>query len=132
MSAVVLGLAAAAGLAVLVDLAASTRWAVARTGGRVRGPLAAVLGGLVAVYRLAWSPRSAGMCRFEPSCSAYARDAVRAFGGVRGGLLAVRRVLRCQPLCAGGYDPVPARAARPARDNQKQDVDLAAPAGSGS
>jgi putative membrane protein insertion efficiency factor len=117
---------------VLVDLAASTRWAVARTGGRVRGPLAAVLGGLVAAYRLAWSPRSAGMCRFEPSCSAYARDAVRAFGGVRGGLLAVRRVLRCQPLSAGGYDPVPTRAARPARDNQKQDVDLAAPAGSGS
>ncbi|MCM3923892.1 membrane protein insertion efficiency factor YidD [Frankia sp. AiPs1] len=47
------------------------------------------------------------MCRFEPSCSAYALTAVRRHGGMRGGALAVGRLLRCQPLSAGGYDPVP-------------------------
>lgn len=75
--------------------------------GAVRGPLAGALAGLVVLYRATWSSRNAGMCRFEPSCSAYALTAVRRHGGVRGGVLAVVRVLRCQPLCAGGYQPVP-------------------------
>lgn len=75
--------------------------------GAVRGPLAWVLAGLVRLYRAGWSGRNAGVCRFEPSCSAYALAAVHRHGGVRGGALAVRRVLRCQPFSAGGYDPVP-------------------------
>jgi uncharacterized protein len=77
--------------------------------GNPRSPLAFVLGGLVRLYRAGWSVRSAGLCRFEPSCSAYALEAVRRHGGVGGGLLALRRLLRCQPLSRGGYDPVPAR-----------------------
>jgi putative membrane protein insertion efficiency factor len=77
--------------------------------GNLRSPLAVVLVGLVRLYRAGWSVRSAGVCRFEPSCSAYAWEAVRRHGGVGGGLLALRRLLRCQPLSRGGYDPVPVR-----------------------
>ncbi|WP_285222877.1 membrane protein insertion efficiency factor YidD [Frankia nepalensis] len=80
--------------------------------GAVRGPLAWLLAALVRAYQLTLSRRMAGMCRFEPSCSAYALTAVRTFGGVRGGLLACWRLLRCQPLSRGGYDPVPVESAR--------------------
>lgn len=48
-----------------------------------------------------------GACRFQPTCSEYAALAVATHGPVRGSLLAVLRVLRCQPLCRGGFDPVP-------------------------
>jgi len=47
------------------------------------------------------------MCRFEPSCSRYALDALERHGALKGALLAVWRVLRCNPLSKGGYDPVP-------------------------
>ncbi|MCK9895251.1 membrane protein insertion efficiency factor YidD [Frankia sp. AgB32] len=105
---VVLGAAAVADV-VLASRAARRRVpGLARTpAGAVRGPLVWFVGGLVRLYRAAWSSRNAGMCRFEPSCSAYALEAVRRHGGVRGGVLALARVLRCQPLSAGGYDPVP-------------------------
>jgi len=48
-----------------------------------------------------------GACRFQPTCSEYATLAVATHGPLRGGWLAVRRVLRCHPLCRGGFDPVP-------------------------
>ncbi|HPG95218.1 MAG TPA: membrane protein insertion efficiency factor YidD [Dokdonella sp.] len=48
-------------------------------------------------------------CRFHPSCSDYARVAVARFGSARGSWLALNRLLRCQPLCKGGLDPVPAQ-----------------------
>lgn len=47
-----------------------------------------------------------GSCRFQPTCSEYAAIAVSEYGVVRGGWMALRRVLRCQPLCRGGFDPV--------------------------
>jgi len=66
---------------------------------------ASVLGALWA-YRATVSPFLGPGCRFAPSCSVYACDAVRRYGVTRGGWLAVRRVLRCHPFHSGGWDPV--------------------------
>lgn len=62
---------------------------------------------LLRAYRLVVSPLYGQVCRYHPSCSAYALDAVTRFGSVRGGWLAARRLVRCHPWAAGGYDPVP-------------------------
>ncbi len=63
---------------------------------------------LIGLYRRFISPLKKGpTCRFVPTCSQYALEAIRAHGAVRGTYLAVWRVLRCNPLCKGGYDPVP-------------------------
>ncbi|MFN2460616.1 MAG: membrane protein insertion efficiency factor YidD [Candidatus Velthaea sp.] len=58
-------------------------------------------------YKLAISPLLPPACRFLPTCSAYAQEAVEKHGAVRGILLAARRLGRCHPLHPGGYDPVP-------------------------
>ncbi|HET6948545.1 MAG TPA: membrane protein insertion efficiency factor YidD [bacterium] len=62
---------------------------------------------LVRAYQRFVSPYTPPSCRFYPSCSAYAVDAIARYGAWRGGYLAVRRLLRCHPFHAGGYDPVP-------------------------
>ncbi|MDH3460323.1 MAG: membrane protein insertion efficiency factor YidD [Burkholderiaceae bacterium] len=62
---------------------------------------------LVDAYRLLLSPWLGTQCRFEPSCSAYAREALQTTGAATGSYLAVRRLLRCHPWCQGGHDPVP-------------------------
>ena len=62
---------------------------------------------LIRFYRAAISPTHAPCCRFTPTCSQYALEAVEKYGAVKGGCLALRRILRCNPLCKGGYDPVP-------------------------
>jgi putative membrane protein insertion efficiency factor len=62
---------------------------------------------LIRFYRAAISPTHAPCCRFTPTCSQYALEAVEKYGAVKGGWLALRRILRCNPLCKGGYDPVP-------------------------
>jgi len=67
---------------------------------------------LIDGYKLLISPYFAGSCRFLPSCADYAREAVIRHGALRGTWLAARRLSRCQPLCAGGYDPVPPVVAR--------------------
>jgi hypothetical protein len=69
---------------------------------------ARVLIGLVRLYRLLVSPLLRPSCRFFPSCSQYMIDAITLHGCVRGVWLGVRRLLRCQPLCKGGFDFVPA------------------------
>lgn len=66
-----------------------------------------VLIGLLKVYRLVISPLYGDVCRYYPSCSAYALRAVQVHGAVRGSWLAGRRLLRCHPWAAGGYEPVP-------------------------
>jgi hypothetical protein len=63
--------------------------------------------GLVDLYRKRISPFLPPLCRFEPSCSAYARDALLTHGSAKGTILAVWRVLRCNPFTKGGFDPVP-------------------------
>lgn len=64
---------------------------------------------LIALYKRLLSPLLGSRCRFHPTCSAYARVAISRFGPARGGLLAIWRILRCQPVCTGGVDPVPKR-----------------------
>jgi hypothetical protein len=62
---------------------------------------------LLGAYRRLVSPLLPPACRFYPSCSVYAAEAVRRHGAYRGSFLAVKRLARCHPLCDGGIDPVP-------------------------
>ncbi len=62
---------------------------------------------LLRAYRYAISPMLGNHCRFYPSCSVYATEAIASHGAARGTWLAVRRLLRCHPWHAGGIDPVP-------------------------
>jgi putative membrane protein insertion efficiency factor len=71
--------------------------------------LRALLIGFVRGYQLIFRPIFGSNCRFTPSCSDYALAAVREYGAVRGGYLATRRILRCNPWHPGGDDPVPPR-----------------------
>ncbi len=61
---------------------------------------------LVSVYRLCVSPLLGPACRFYPTCSVYAQDAIERYGVIKGGLMAVRRLLKCHPFHPGGVDPV--------------------------
>lgn len=63
--------------------------------------------GLLRAYRAVISPLYGDVCKFYPTCSAYALDAVRVHGSVRGTWLTARRLVRCHPWSLGGYDPVP-------------------------
>jgi putative membrane protein insertion efficiency factor len=67
----------------------------------------ALLIALIRVYQLFISPLLGNHCRFYPSCSQYAREAIEQHGALRGGWLAIRRLLRCHPWHPGGVDPVP-------------------------
>lgn len=70
---------------------------------------------LVKAYRLLLSPWLGSSCRFEPTCSAYALQALEQQGAGRGAWLTACRLARCHPWCAGGLDPVPPQAPRSAR-----------------
>ncbi len=62
---------------------------------------------LIEVYRVTLAPLIGGLCRFVPSCSVYAEEAIRRHGAVAGSRLAAGRLLRCHPFHRGGFDPVP-------------------------
>jgi hypothetical protein len=62
---------------------------------------------LIKTYKICVSPFLPPACRFYPSCSEYALEAVRKHGALKGSYLTIRRLLRCHPLCEGGFDPVP-------------------------
>lgn len=74
-----------------------------------RGVNAVLMGG-VRGYRFFLSPWLGSACRFTPTCSQYALQALERHGPAAGSYLAARRLLRCHPACAGGHDPVPDRA----------------------
>ncbi|NVJ98800.1 MAG: membrane protein insertion efficiency factor YidD [Alphaproteobacteria bacterium] len=74
---------------------------------RSMSPLALILHGLVRFYQIAISPFLAPRCRFQPTCSSYALEAVRLHGGLKGGWLAIKRIAKCHPWGGFGYDPVP-------------------------
>jgi putative membrane protein insertion efficiency factor len=65
---------------------------------------------LIRLYQMAISPMLGRRCRFSPSCSVYAAEALQVHGVIKGSGLALRRIGRCQPLFEGGYDPVPPRS----------------------
>lgn len=62
---------------------------------------------LIRFYRAAISPHFPACCRYTPTCSQYALEAIQKYGALKGGWLALRRILRCNPFHKGGYDPVP-------------------------
>jgi putative membrane protein insertion efficiency factor len=62
---------------------------------------------LIRLYQLLLSPYFGQQCRFTPTCSHYAVEAINKHGGIRGSIYSMRRLLRCHPWHAGGYDPVP-------------------------
>jgi len=66
-----------------------------------------VLIAIVLFYRKRVSPLSSPKCRYFPTCSEYALEALEKYGAVKGGWLAIRRLFRCHPFRKGGYDPVP-------------------------
>lgn len=61
---------------------------------------------LIRFYQKCISPLKKPSCRFYPSCSNYAIDAIKKYGALKGGLMAIKRILRCHPFNPGGYDPV--------------------------
>ena len=71
-----------------------------------------ILMGVVRGYRLLLSPWLGSACRFEPTCSAYALQALERHGAAAGSYLTVHRLMRCHPWCAGGSDPIPEQAPR--------------------
>jgi uncharacterized protein len=67
---------------------------------------------LIRLYQLTISPLLGPTCRFTPSCSDYAREAIQQHGAAKGLWLATRRIAHCHPGCAGGHDPVPGNHSR--------------------
>jgi uncharacterized protein len=85
--------------------------------GGMRRPVARVLLAVVGFYQRAVSPALPPRCRFAPTCSAYAAEAIAVHGAGRGSWLVLRRLLKCAPWHSGGFDPVPpARTAPPGTD----------------
>ncbi len=88
---------------------------MSRHAGIARAAAVALLRAPIRFYQVALSPFLPVSCRYLPTCSHYAIEAIERHGPARGLWLAGRRLLRCHPLGGAGYDPVPVRAARPAR-----------------
>ena len=71
-------------------------------------------------YQLMISPVIGQRCRFQPTCSNYALEAVEEHGVIKGSYLAIKRVLRCHPWGSGGYDPVPSTSSHNSANNQSE------------
>lgn len=93
----------------------------------LRNPVRSFFVGLIRFYQVVLSPGIPSRCKYYPSCSQYALDAVRQYGAARGFILAVWRVLRCNPLSYGGYDPVSRQRLFRRREDEAcrhQDIDV--------
>ncbi len=75
--------------------------------------VARVLIQLINAYAVTLGPHLGGRCRFEPSCSHYAKEAIHMHGAGKGSWLALKRILRCGPWTKGGFDPVPGQIHKP-------------------
>lgn len=83
----------------------------------MKNPIKSLFIFLIKTYQLTLSPRfSHGSCRFTPTCSQYAIEAIETHGVFKGGALAVWRIIRCNPFSKGGYDPVP-----PKKSNEEKE-----------
>ncbi|MGY8526428.1 membrane protein insertion efficiency factor YidD [Paracidovorax citrulli] len=80
-----------------------------------------ILLALLRAYKVALSPYFGSQCRFLPTCSDYAREAIVSHGAARGSWLAARRLCRCHPFAQGGYDPVPPCSTADAAPSSRQD-----------
>ena len=81
-----------------------------------------VLIAFIKVYQYTLSPMLGQRCKYYPSCSNYAIDALREYGAIRGTGMAAWRLLRCNPFSNGGYDPVPPRSSRCKKDHADHGV----------
>lgn len=77
----------------------------------------------IVFYRRYLSPLKPPMCRFHPTCSGYALEAIRSRGVFVGTTLTLWRLMRCQPFCKGGHDPVPAEGFRPTDEDRERDLE---------
>lgn len=84
--------------------------------------LASALTHMVRFYQKAISPWSPPSCRFQPTCSSYAIEAIESHGAARGSWLALRRIGRCHPWGGHGYDPVPPTPSSPSLELEARDV----------
>ena len=90
--------------------------------GAVSRVLAWPLLGLVKLYRVTLSPLLGANCRYQPTCSAYAMEALQEHGAFRGSVLAAKRIARCHPWGGHGYDPVPKKDSVPEDELSKDEV----------
>ncbi len=81
-----------------------------------------LISGLIGVYQRI-SRLLPPVCRFQPTCSEYTREAIQRYGVIKGGWLGIKRIARCNPFCAGGYDPVPGTATGETEDIPRNRVD---------
>ncbi len=78
-----------------------------------------ILLSLINIYRQYISPLFPPSCRFQPTCSQYALEAIDHFGTIKGSYLAIRRILKCHPFHEGGYDPIPSSLADMIEENKR-------------